>query len=133
MTFVNPFVKTALTVLFVIGPIACQRNPPPGAADAGPLPTVDVKVSCDESATLSQCLEYGADAVKPGEKFLKTGCTTMKGTFGAAPCPGSNRVGICTVAAGQLRHYYKVGQSSFTVESARHDCDVAQGTFRPTP
>ena len=133
MNVVNPFVKTALTVLFVLVPVACKRNPPPAAADAGPLPTVDVKVSCDESATLSQCLEYAADAVKPSEKFLKTGCKTMQGTFGPAPCPADSRVGICTVTAGQLRHYYKVGQSSFTVESARHDCDVAQGTFRPTP
>ncbi len=125
-------VKTPLTLLCVFGFVACQRNSPPPPPDAAPLPSIEVKDSCDEHATLSMCLEYSAEGMKPGEKFLKTGCTTMKGTFGPTPCPGADRVGICSVAAGQLRHYYKSGQSSFTVESAQHDCDVAQGTFSPT-
>jgi hypothetical protein len=132
VTGVNVLVKTPLTLLCVLGLLACQRKDPPPAPDAAPLPTVDVNVSCDEHATLSQCMEYAAGSAKPADKMIKSGCKTMKGSFGDAGCPGDNQVGICTVAAGQLRHYYNLGQSSFTVESARHDCDVAQGTFSPT-
>ena len=113
-----PFQRNLLRPVTERYHVRCARanpNPPPPDATPG---------SCDTIVQDSTCMQHGAEAFANLPAKSRSGiCRSLAGgTYSRSPCPAEGLVGRCPQAGGQLKHYYSVGGSPHTVESARQAC-----------
>jgi hypothetical protein len=91
------------------------------------------RASCDQREVMSQCIDYGASAFDGGpERSVHESCKLVQGTYATTPCPRSaSCVGSCELGSGEVRLFYNEGGTPFGAETAKKECSVGEGVWRP--